>query len=154
VYIHISWSYPDDNSDPVTSYAIEFRHSDGVSYSQDSDCDGTDPIIIDALNCLVPIQNLRGDPFDLPFDAYVYVRVNSFNSFGWSVDSQPSTGGSKILTEPTKIASPIYDPVLSPNDIIYFNLVELVTYDETGGSDIDSYYVEMSVGDTDIWTVV
>jgi hypothetical protein len=102
----------------------------------------------------VPIQNLKGDPFDLTFDSYVYIRVNSFNSFGWSVDSQPSTGGAKILTEPVQMASPIYDPVLSPNDLIYLNLVELLTYDETGGSEVDSYYVEMSVGNTDIWTVV
>ena len=82
VNIAISWQYPDDQSDTITHYAIEFRHSDGVTYSEDPDCDGTDPFIMSARTCVVPIRNLREAPFNLQFDEFVFVRVNSYNSFG------------------------------------------------------------------------
>jgi hypothetical protein len=33
-------------------------------------------------------------------------------------------------------------------------ITELTTYEEIGGSTIDSYFVEMSVNDSGVWTTV
>ena len=90
----------------------------------------------------------------MEFKQYVYVRVNSFNSFGWSVDGQPSTESAIILTEPIKMATPIYDPKKSPGSLVYVTIKPLVAFEEIGGNTVDSYQVEMSVNGSGVWTVI
>ena len=52
------------------------------------------------------------------------------------------------------MAVPVYNPTLSPYDLIYLTVEGLTTYTENGGSDVDSYFVEMSIDSTDVWTVI
>jgi hypothetical protein len=78
----------------------------------------------------------------------------SFNSFGWSPMSEPNTGEAIILIEPQIMHKPVYIPLLSTGETIVITLVELTTFDESGGSPIDAYKVEYSVGNTDVWTVI
>ena len=79
-------------------------------------------------------------------------KVKSKNYFGWSVDSAPNTGGAKILIEPSKMSIPIYDPLVSTGVTVVIELIELSSYQKTGGSAIDSYYVEYSVANSNSWT--
>lgn len=68
--------------------------------------------------------------------------------------SEDNTGGAVILTEPVQMQPPIYIPLESAGISVTLNLIELTTYEETGGSPIDSYYVEMSEDDSGVWTTV
>lgn len=49
---------------------------------------------------------------------------------------------------------PVYMPLQSTGETIVLTLIELSTYEEIGGSPIDSYLVEMSVGSSGVWTTL
>jgi hypothetical protein len=49
---------------------------------------------------------------------------------------------------------PVYRPSLSTGETIIIDLIELTTMDETGGSPIDSYKVELSEADSGVWSTV
>lgn len=150
----LNWQLPEDNSDTITRYSIQIRTSDGQTYAESDECDGEDAVVVDTRQCSISLQTLRAAPFNLVFDEYVYVRVNSYNSFGWSMDSQPATGQAKILTEPIKMSLVQYDPLLSPFDTIYLSIVPLTTYAEIGGSELDEYMVEQNEDSTDVWELI
>jgi hypothetical protein len=56
-------------------------------------------------------MSLRQDPYWLEFNEYVVARVQSSNAFGWSIMSDPMTGGAVILVEPTDMYEPVYMPL-------------------------------------------
>lgn len=76
------------------------------------------------------------------------------NSYGWSIVSQPYIGITRIQTEPVKMPTPIYTPLLSINDTIHITLTGLTQFEQTGGSPIDSYYIEYSIDNTNVWTEI
>ncbi len=62
----ISWSQPDDNSQPIINFNILIGSSDGVTFFEDeTDCSGVDPQIT---KCLVQMSTLTAAPFNLQFD--------------------------------------------------------------------------------------
>jgi hypothetical protein len=111
--VRISWSYPNDNSDPITQYLIEIRHANSVDFIESPECDGSHEAVVLARSCLVSLQSLRSERFSLTFDMQVVARLKSLNSFGWSPMSDDNTGGATILVEPKKMFVPIYKPTLS-----------------------------------------
>jgi hypothetical protein len=50
--------------------------------------------------------------------------------------------------------TPVYTASLSPNDTIQITLVGLDGYEQTGGSEIDSYYLEYSIDNSNVWTEI
>ena len=92
IYVKISWDYPVDNSDTVTTYDVQILQSDGQTFSADlQDCDGSNPAIIQKLYCFVPMTVLRASPFTLQFEDYVTVKVRAMNTIGWGPYSQLSS---------------------------------------------------------------
>jgi hypothetical protein len=73
---------------------------DAVTFVESSVCDGSQPAVVANLVCIVPLNVLRSAPYNLKFGDLVVVAVKSRNSFGWSLDSAPLSGGAVILTEP------------------------------------------------------
>ena len=78
----LSWQYPDDNSETITSYSIQIRGSDGVTYAESDECDGQDSVIVETRQCTIAIKSLRETPFNLQFDDFIVIRVNSLNALG------------------------------------------------------------------------
>lgn len=55
--IIVDWTEPSTNFDPIIQYLIEFRHSDGITFSDDQinfDCDGTDGATVSVSQCIIP----------------------------------------------------------------------------------------------------
>jgi hypothetical protein len=72
----INWDEPHDGYSEITSYTIELRQSDESTFTvSDSTCDGSDPTILAARECSVPIQSLFNAPFLLDWGSIVYARV-------------------------------------------------------------------------------
>ena len=94
--VTINWDAPFDNYDTITAYLIELRHSDLLSFTESVECDGSDSTVVANLECSVLISTLRDSPYSLVLDDFVVARVKAYNDFGWSIDSQPNTGGAKI----------------------------------------------------------
>jgi len=99
----ISWLAPFDQGSPLTSYKVEIRQSDNVTYSLElTNCDAsqskylTDP---DPKICLVPVTVLISAPFNLPWGSPVFAIVTAFNAYGSSLVSNPGSGG-RIITYP------------------------------------------------------
>ena len=139
IYMKVSWSYPDDNSDPVEGYDIEILQSDGVTYSKDLvNCDGMSPAIIQSLYCFVPMTVLRASPFSLPFEASILVKVRARNSIGWGAYSTSSTAATTVQVEPVQMNTPTRGSLTSYSQIqIVWN--PLTTKPQTGDSPIITY---------------
>jgi hypothetical protein len=114
----ITWDEPFDNYDAITAYLVEIRQSDGVTFSTTAECDGADPDVVSSRECRVLLTTLIASPYSLTLDQLVVARVQAYNSFGWSVVSQPNTGGAKIQTEPAQMPAPVYVDASSSIDQI------------------------------------
>lgn len=100
------------------------------------------------------LSTLRATPYELVFDEYVVASIASLNNFGWSIYSQPNTGGAKIWTEPQQMTMPTYLPLQSDGYSMTIQLSALSSYSEMGGSSIDSYRLEYSLEGQSTWTDV
>lgn len=150
--VHVTWQEPDDNESPITAYFIEIRHSDGITFSEASECIGSDPLILSNLECFIPLTTLRTSPYDLVYGDYVVARVRAYNEFGWSLDSQPNTGGATIQTEPIQVTSMQYLPLMSTLETVTVEIEASVSAVASGGYAVDSYHFEVSADDGASWT--
>lgn len=149
--VTISWTAPDDNSDPITSYHILILKADGVEYAEEpGNCGGTDPTIVSQARCLVLISDLR-DSFGLQYGDLVVARVRASNSLGDGQYSQPNTVGATIETEPGQMAAPT-ETSTSLTEIALAWVA--LTGADTGGAAPDSYQLDYGEGQTSIssWT--
>jgi len=64
-----------------------------------NDCDGSNPAIVSATQCVIDVLVLRSAPFNLPWGAKVYAIVVASNIQGISIPSQPGTGAT-IISNP------------------------------------------------------
>lgn len=151
--VTISWTAPDDNSDPITSYHILIRKAGGVEYAEEpTNCAGTDSTIVSEARCLVLIADLR-DNFGLQYGDLVVARVRASNSLGDGQYSQPNTVGATIETEPAQMAPPTEtSTTLTEISVAWVAL----TGDGTGGSPPDSYQLDYGVGQSGVssWTTL
>lgn len=54
--VTVSWTPPDDNSDPISSYHVLILKADGLEYAEEPvNCGGTDATIVSEARCLVLI---------------------------------------------------------------------------------------------------
>jgi hypothetical protein len=64
--VRIVWTAPSDNSAPITQYKIEIRDHDGLVWSEETtNCDASDPSIMTAFTCTIPMGSLIVAPFSL-----------------------------------------------------------------------------------------
>ena len=86
---------------------IEIANVAGTAWSSVSTCNGSDPSVVAALTCIVPMSTLTADPFDYLFGNVVYVRVSATNTYGFgSVSATSSATGATIAVVPTQMQSP------------------------------------------------
>ena len=98
--VTITWSTPYNGGQNILSYRIEILKSDLTTYTTDlTDCDGSDPAIVAATSCSVPIATLRADPFLLPWGSSIWARIIATNVNGDSSASSDGNGAI-ILTNP------------------------------------------------------
>lgn len=81
--IKVSWTQPDDHGDTIDEYDIEFLTSDGVTFTTElTDCDGSDPAVVSALECMVDMLTLSTD-LGLAVEDLVQVQIRAHNFNGW-----------------------------------------------------------------------
>ena len=141
--VKISWTAPSDNSDPITSYKILIRESDGITYSEDTtNCDGSDSTIRTNRECFVPLTTLRG-AFGLAYGDLVVARARATNSLGDGQYSQPNSAGATIQTEPEQMAAPTRGDTTRTSIGVHW---VALSGDSTGGATIDSYELQNDDG--------
>lgn len=92
---------------------------------------------------------LRQPPYSLAYNDLVVAKVRSRNSIDWSEEySDENTVGARIQVLPSRMADP-YEGLSTDDTRIQVNWVALVG-DDTGGTAILSYNLEMLVGDVEV----
>jgi len=93
-------------------YFVYIRQTDGIYSLELEYCDGSDPDIILALSCTIPLNTLTQSPFALQFGPQlgeqVDVKIIAYNEYGNS-PSSPIGGTARIQVVPSPPASFGYD---------------------------------------------
>ena len=89
--LQIAWSpTPDDNASAVFQYRIKIKRIDGT-FVENSDCDGSDPIIFANGLCLVRMSTLILADFFLIEGQLIEVTIEAMNDEGYSIPSPINT---------------------------------------------------------------
>ena len=73
---------------------------DGTVFTEEpTNCDGSDVDIMAAHACTVLIEDLRAEPYNLPWGSHIFARVIATNVIGESLPSDEGNGA-QILTNP------------------------------------------------------
>lgn len=144
--VRIGWAAPSDNSAAITQYKIEIRDHDGLVWSEETaSCDASDPAIMAAFACTIPMGSLILAPFSLVRGDLVAVRASALNANGWGVASETNSGGAYVMTAPTRMNDPVRDPDSSDSQIIV-EWAALSGAADTGGATVTSYGLEWDSG--------
>lgn len=99
-FVTVTWTAPYNGGSEVTSLNIFIRGSDLTTYHKElTSCDGSNPAIISAASCTIPIATLMAAPFNLPWGSSIYVKLTATNIQGTTPES-PVGNGATILTFP------------------------------------------------------
>ena len=64
--VTFTWYAPNNCGSLITAYKVQIRQGDGFTYSTETvNCDGSNPAIVAATSCTVPISVLMTAPFNL-----------------------------------------------------------------------------------------
>lgn len=144
--VRIVWTAPSDNSAPITQYKVEILDHDGLVWSEETtSCDASDPTIMAAFTCTIPMGSLLAAPFSLVQGDLIAVRASALNSQGWGVASPTNSGGAYVMTAPTRMNDPVRDPDSSDSQIIV-EWAALSGAADTGGATVTSYGLEWDAG--------
>ena len=103
-------------------------------------CDGSDPTIMAALSCQIPLTVLQASPYSLSLGNLVQVTVSATNTLGDSQPSLPNSGGALIETVPqTPASAPARGEETGEAQVQL--LYTPLAGSATGGSPITSYII-------------
>lgn len=141
----IDWVAPNDQGKVIDYYIVSILQSDLTTYSLElNDCDGSNPSIVSATQCVIDVLVLRSDPFNLPWGSKVYAKVIAHNFYGNSLESLPGAGDSGVLMTYPDAPTTLTEVVSArAADSITFTWVD-GTYNN--GAAVVSYKVWMSEG--------
>ena len=136
--VAIAWTAPSARGSPITAYKIEIADVTTTTWQTDPSCDGTQPLIISALLCVVPMSTLTAAPYNYLFDNVVTVRVSAQNFYGFGLVSPNSAStGARIRSVPVQMAAPT--PGAASTDVaLVINWVAL-SGANAGNSDVLAY---------------
>jgi len=93
VYMKVSFVEPDNQGAEITMYRVLVLANDAITWLESNYCLHTDPALVDALSCYIPMSELFGSRFDLPYNRIITVKVQAYNRRGWSQLSASNTVG-------------------------------------------------------------
>lgn len=92
--IVVDWTAPWNGGSAITSYTVQFRESDGVTYTELKEvCDGTQTTVIQTRSCTISSEVFTSVPLSLEWGASIFAKVLATNSKGSSALSLPGNGG-------------------------------------------------------------
>lgn len=83
--MRVTWEAPDSNGSNISRYTIYVGNEAGSTYTESSDCDGSDSGVKSALSCTVEMATLKAAPYSYTtLGATVLVRATATNAYGES----------------------------------------------------------------------
>ncbi|TNV75036.1 hypothetical protein FGO68_gene6423 [Halteria grandinella] len=116
LWIIISWTEPFNNGLNITQYKVEILRKVGT-WSTNSECDATtNQTIIANRQCYITMQALRSTTYGYAYSEVPVFRVSAYNLETWG-NSQQTSGGASIQTEPAQPAVVMTNNVAATNDL-------------------------------------
>jgi len=138
----VSWIEPEANGAIITSYTVYFRSVDPTIYfTLPQFCDGSNPAIMQATECIIPADEFVKAPFDLPWGASIYAKVMATNFMGASVGSNPGNGA-VITSTPDAPFNLVENYAYRTKSILSFSWTEGLA---NGGAIIIDYRINIAV---------
>lgn len=100
-YIKVSWTAPDENGATITNYRILLLAADSLTWLESEFCKSTDASLVTAMYCYVPMAELTGSRFNLPYNRLISVKAQAKNLRGWGELSQSNIVGAKAEIVPS-----------------------------------------------------
>ena len=155
--VKVQWTEPNDNHATVTAYEVTLAHSDGTTFTAETQyCDASQELIILQRYCLIPHSVLVEAPFSLTFDTLIQAKVRAINRNGQSAlsdaNSENPSLDDKIEDVPDVIMT-LAEGTLTNESQIELEWDALTGHVEIGGSDVTSYNLQWDAGQHGLeWT--
>ena len=78
----IDFDEPNNRGSDILGYIVYIRENDGLTFTPDSSCDGSDPVVVSATSCQVLISTLRGGSYQIPWGDSIFAKVIAYNAYG------------------------------------------------------------------------
>lgn len=154
--MRITWVAPDNNGLAVTSYQILIQESDGATWTESGECDGSDSTTVSNQYCDVAMSTLSAAGYALVLNDPVLAKVRAYNLIGWGDYSAATAGfgAGTITTEPAAPPTAIAEGANTDDEQLHITWTAL-TGDDAGQETITSYEVRWDTGDGgSTWTLL
>ena len=140
----ITWTAPNDNGSPITSYDIEWKTTAG-SYVGIT-CTETDAVVISSTTWTNPMNTFTQTPFSLTEGQSILIKLRALNELDYGPYGSPSSTLAVIIDVPhTPASGPVrVNDSTSPTQVTV--TIPEIPNDLDGGSSILSYSLEWNQG--------
>lgn len=106
VYVLISWTAPENRGAQIDHYRVLLLHKDATTWLESNYCLWSDESLVSDLQCYVPMNELTGPRFELPYNRFITVKVQAHNLKGWGPLSESNLASVTAETVPAQMESP------------------------------------------------
>jgi len=133
----MNWEAPVDNGSPITGYKVYIRKADFTYILDPTICDGLDYLVLQNSQCIVFLDKLTSQPYNLMLGYRIQIKVIATNAYGDSEISQESNSDIIVLV-PDPVINLINNPTITSDSVfgISWNVGP-----SDGGKDIIDYRI-------------
>ena len=146
----ITWTAPNENGSPITSYDIVWKTSQGAYTS--ITCTESSSTVISSTTCTNPMNTFTDSPFSLTEGQSIIIKLRALNELDYGVYGSPSSNLAVIIVVPhTPTSGPTrVNDSTSPTQVTV--TMPQIPDDLDGGSPILSYSLEWNSGSGSTFT--
>ncbi len=100
IYVKISWTPLSNNGAVITQFRVLILAGDSIQWFESQSCLSTDVSLVNNNYCFVPMDELTGPTFNLPYNRIITAKVQAKNLKGWSTLSVSNTIGAAVEVTP------------------------------------------------------
>jgi hypothetical protein len=136
-YVILNWEAPVDNGSPITGYKVYIRKADFTFIVDPSVCDGLDYLVMQNTQCIVMLDKLTSQPYNLMLGYSIQIKVIATNAYGDSEISEAGNGDNIVLV-PDPVINLLNNPTITSDSVIGISWTDGLS---NGGKEIIDYRI-------------
>jgi hypothetical protein len=136
-YVILNWEAPVDNGSPITGYKVYIRKADFTFIVDPSVCDGLDYLVMQNTQCIVLLDKLTSQPYNLMLGYSIQIKVIATNAYGDSEISEAGNGDIIVLV-PDPVINLLNNPTITSDSVIGISWTDGLS---NGGKEIIDYRI-------------